>query len=156
MEWRTHGGDFNTKSLPLSLRGSATAYQGPVSDVGNSGPCPPKPGSLRTHGRAGPLTSPSRSALYAHSVVTRREVWILISPSLSLSLSLSFSFSVSLHPSVPRLSCSQARLSGSRISGLSFLLELNQTQAETVLVDSHHLWRKYVLTLPSWTGHRRK
>ena len=87
MEWRTHGGDFNTKSLPLSLRGSATAYQGPVSDVGNSGPCPPKPGSLRTHGRAGPLTSPSRSALYAHSVVTRREVWILISPSLSLSLS---------------------------------------------------------------------
>lgn len=36
-------GDFNTEPLPLSLRACATAYQMPLSDVGNPGPCPPNP-----------------------------------------------------------------------------------------------------------------
>lgn len=35
------GGDFNTKLLLLSLRACATAYQLPLSDVGNPAPCPP-------------------------------------------------------------------------------------------------------------------
>lgn len=34
-------GDFNTKSLPLSLSARVTAYQRPLSDVGKPGPCPP-------------------------------------------------------------------------------------------------------------------
>lgn len=36
-------GDFNTKSFPLSLLACVTAYQRPLIDVGNPGPCPPNP-----------------------------------------------------------------------------------------------------------------
>lgn len=86
-------GDFNTKSLPLSLPACVTAYQRPLSDVGNPGPCPPNPCSqaaclvqtkLKTTGQAQlGLTSMRRRSLYAHFAVRRREAWKLISrPSL--------------------------------------------------------------------------
>lgn len=52
------GEDFNTKSLPLSLPACVTAYQGPVSDVGNPGPCPPNPS------RPGRLFCPTQTENY--------------------------------------------------------------------------------------------
>lgn len=50
--------DFNTKSLPLSLPACVTAYQGPLSDVGNPGPCPPNPS------RPGCLFCPNQTENY--------------------------------------------------------------------------------------------
>lgn len=87
---------------------------------------------LKTTGQAQlGLTSMRRRALYAHSVVRRREAWILIS--LSSLLASFLPLSPSHH--------------ASHISGLSVPLRLNQTKAETVHFDSccncPCSWRKY-------------
>lgn len=88
---------------------------------------------LKTTGQAQlGLTSMRRRALYAHSVVRRREAWILISLSLSSLLACFLPLSPSHH--------------ASRISGLSDSLRLNQMKAEAVHFDSCSCsWRKYPL-----------
>ena len=118
------GGDFNTKSLPLSLPGCATAYQRPLSDVGNPGPCPPNPC------RPGRLFCPNQTENYRTGTARAdiNEAPGSLCPlcgqeERSLDINLSLSLSLCLACFLPLSPSHHA----SRISGLSVPLGLNQT-----------------------------
>lgn len=132
-------GDFNTKSLPLSLPACVTAYQRPLSDVGNPGPCPPNPC------RPGRLSCPNQTENYRTGPARvdfnetpislcplcgqeERSLEINLSPVFTHMLSSSFHFSPrklyfwALHP-----------------------IKLNYTKAEASCCSCSWSWRKYPL-----------
>lgn len=95
---------------------------------------------LKTTGQAQlGLTSLRRRALYAHSVVRRREAWILI------SLLYSHAFFLSPPLTTPAV-----------FSGLSFPLRLNQTNAEAAPFDCFPVEGSILYRLTLWTGGRGK